>query len=741
MHKHLDKIGLAAIAFALVIVVLMMAMPSPSGQMQTHAVIGYESKLFDTNKVHTIDIVMDDWEGFLSTCQSEEYTVCDVTIDGETVRNVGIRGKGNTSLSSVSSMDSDRYSFKIEFDQYDSSISYHGLDKLSLNNLIQDNTMMKDYLAYRMMDEFGAAASLCSYVYLTVNGEDWGLYLAVEAVEESFLKRNYGADYGDLYKPDSMQMGGGRGNGRDFDMNEFMAEREEEEQSDASQKPASGKDIGAAPQMTGGGFAAEGFGNFMPEGFENFDPGNFGDFDAESQENFKPEGFDFGGMGGFGGFGMGASDAKLQYVDDDADSYSTIFSSAKTVVNQADEQRLIRALKTLSSENAADALNAEQVLRYFVVHNYVVNGDSYTGSMVHNYYLYEEDGRLSMIPWDYNLAYGTFMGGSAESSVSDDIDYPLSISGSDRPMYDWILKDEAALEQYHALFAEFIETVDVQGMIAQAEALIAPYVEKDPTRFCTFEEFEEGVKVLKSFCALRSQSVSDQLSGSDGRVDTAGLDLSAMGSMGGGGGFGPGGDRMQPSRKDSEDKTEQDAADAQSEATGLGQMPEGFAPGGTEGFDPGSMTGTFPGGMMQQGFDPSQAPAGGQMPQGERPDMPQAGGMFPMGSAGGFDPGSMPQELDPNNMPQGFDPNAMGGFEAGGMQGMTGEPAAPAQEQKNGTEREDRTGNKPQRFDAGAMDRFGGQTVSRANGGSAVAIVLSGIILAAALIFAFTYKR
>ena len=54
-------------------------MPSTSRQMQTHAEIGYESKLFDTNKVHTIDIVMDDWEGFLSTCQSEEYTVCDVT--------------------------------------------------------------------------------------------------------------------------------------------------------------------------------------------------------------------------------------------------------------------------------------------------------------------------------------------------------------------------------------------------------------------------------------------------------------------------------------------------------------------------------------------------------------------------------------------------------------------------------------------------------------------------------------
>ena len=61
-------------------------------------------------------------------------------IDGEAYKNVGIRGKGNTSLSTVSSMDSDRYSFKVEFDHYDNSITYHGLDKLSLNNLIQDNT-------------------------------------------------------------------------------------------------------------------------------------------------------------------------------------------------------------------------------------------------------------------------------------------------------------------------------------------------------------------------------------------------------------------------------------------------------------------------------------------------------------------------------------------------------------------------------------------------------------------------
>ena len=129
------------------------------------------------------------------------------SLTAEAYRNVAIRAKGNTSLSSVANLGSSRYSFKIEFDHYEDGKSYHGLDKLCLNNLIQDNTYMKDYLAYTLMAGFGADSPLCSFVYITVNGENWGLYLAVEGIEESFLQRNYGSQYGELYKPDSLQAG------------------------------------------------------------------------------------------------------------------------------------------------------------------------------------------------------------------------------------------------------------------------------------------------------------------------------------------------------------------------------------------------------------------------------------------------------------------------------------------------------------------------------------------------------
>ena len=70
---------------------------------------------------------------------------------------------------------------------------------------------MKDFLCYQLMGAFGVAAPLCSYVSITVNGELWGLYLAVEGVEDAFLRRNYGTDAGELYKPDSLSFGGDRG--------------------------------------------------------------------------------------------------------------------------------------------------------------------------------------------------------------------------------------------------------------------------------------------------------------------------------------------------------------------------------------------------------------------------------------------------------------------------------------------------------------------------------------------------
>ncbi len=560
-HKHIDKICAIAAAASLLLCLLLMCLPADaleSGQSK----MGYEDRLFNTQSVHTIDIQMDDWDSFISNAESEEYSLCTLVIDGETYANVGIRGKGNTSLSSVSSMGSSRYSFKVEFDQYDSSFSYHGLDKLSLNNLIQDATYMKDYLTYRLMNEFDVAAPLCSFVQISVNGESWGLYLAVEGVEDAFLRRNYGSDHGELYKPDSMDIGGGRGNGKDFSMEDFNMENST--QSDAMpQMPTDGTipqmpNDGSMPQMpTDGTIPQMPNDGSMPQmptddaapempsgGFPGFDQSGGSDASGSVSGSGRGMGGNFGGFGGMDdmggmaqpgnmGGGMGSSDVLLQYTDDDPASYSNIFDNAKTDITAADQARLIASLKTLSEGgDVSSAVDIEALMRYFVVHNFVVNGDSYTGGMVHNYYLYEENGLLSMIPWDYNLAFGTFQGSSATDAVNDDIDSPLSVSGTGRPMIDWIFASEEYTELYHEYFSEFLSSVDMDSVITQAYALIAPYVASDPTAFYSYEEFETAVDTLREFCSLRSESLLLQLSGKSETVDASHINLSDMGSMG-----------------------------------------------------------------------------------------------------------------------------------------------------------------------------------------------------------------
>lgn len=178
----------------------------------------YESKLFDTSKIISVNIKMDedDWNEMLENAISEEYYQCDVEINGTTFRNVAIRPKGNTSLSSIADdPDTDRYSFKLEFDYYVDGQTCYGLDKLILNNNYADATNMKEALVYDMFQSIGADASLYNYAQISVNGEYWGVYLALEAVEDSFLMRNYGAQNGDLYKPEGSMggFGGSSGNG------------------------------------------------------------------------------------------------------------------------------------------------------------------------------------------------------------------------------------------------------------------------------------------------------------------------------------------------------------------------------------------------------------------------------------------------------------------------------------------------------------------------------------------------
>jgi spore coat protein CotH len=63
----------------------------------------------------------------------------------------------------------------------DKADRFFGLDRLTLNNMVQDPTMVHEALGYQVYEAAGVRVPRTGYVRLTVNGQPYGLYLNLEA--------------------------------------------------------------------------------------------------------------------------------------------------------------------------------------------------------------------------------------------------------------------------------------------------------------------------------------------------------------------------------------------------------------------------------------------------------------------------------------------------------------------------------------------------------------------------------
>jgi hypothetical protein len=338
---------------------------------------------FLRDAVMEVDITIDDelLSDMLLNAAEEEYKSADITINGDTYSGVKIRTKGNSSLSSVSRSGGDRYSFKVEL----------GDDlQLNLNNMYSDPSYMREFLSYEIMEKFGMKVPLFSYAKVSINGEYFGLYLAVESILEPYLERNFEDAGGDLYKSDG---------------------------------------------------------------------------------------------------------STLEYIDDDEDSYTGL--EIKTNEEDYDFTKVTDLLKAIETGfDIEKYLDVDSALRYIAANTALMNFDSYLGNFGHNYYLYEVDGKFTILPWDYNMSFGGFgMGASSATSVY--IDEPVQGSLSSRPLVKVLLSNGEYLERYHGYLSEMADsylTEEYLGKrIRELDSLIGELVRTDPTAFFTYEEYQENI--------------------------------------------------------------------------------------------------------------------------------------------------------------------------------------------------------------------------------------------------------
>ena len=151
------------------------------------------------NQTRTLEDVFAEIEEYgLSRPFADIYTwfSATVTVDGEAHAEVGVRKKGF-----VGSQSATKPSLKLRFDKYVDGQSLGGvMERMTLNNSVQDPSMVNTCLSYRVFAAAGNPAPRCNFATVTVNGTDLGLYVHVEEIKAPFLLRHFDSAEGNVYE-------------------------------------------------------------------------------------------------------------------------------------------------------------------------------------------------------------------------------------------------------------------------------------------------------------------------------------------------------------------------------------------------------------------------------------------------------------------------------------------------------------------------------------------------------------
>jgi spore coat protein CotH len=157
--------------------------------------------LFDDTKIHTVEITLDpaNTQKLEQTAAMEMWVQGEVTIDGMKVAPIGVRYKGNYTLT-FCVQNRCRKSYKLDFAEFKKDNRFLGLKRLNLHVMFNDETYMRDSLAYGVQRDFGVPASRTAHAKVTVNGKPMGLYIMVEAVDGQFARTRFADGKGNVYK-------------------------------------------------------------------------------------------------------------------------------------------------------------------------------------------------------------------------------------------------------------------------------------------------------------------------------------------------------------------------------------------------------------------------------------------------------------------------------------------------------------------------------------------------------------
>ncbi|HQR05996.1 MAG TPA: CotH kinase family protein [Gemmatales bacterium] len=129
--------------------------------------------------------------------KDRDYVRCTIIEDEKTrYENVGIHLKG--AAGSFRPIE-DRPALTLSFDKFKKNQHFHDLDKLHLNNSVQDGSFMTELLCGELFLANHVPTPRTTHARVWLNGRDLGFYVLKEGFNKAFLRRYFETTSGNLY--------------------------------------------------------------------------------------------------------------------------------------------------------------------------------------------------------------------------------------------------------------------------------------------------------------------------------------------------------------------------------------------------------------------------------------------------------------------------------------------------------------------------------------------------------------
>ena len=343
-----------------------------------------------------------------------ERLIADVTLNGKTYKDCGVRYKGNSSYFNTRKYEKTKLPFNIKSDEVIEGQEFApGISKLKLSNVFRDPSYLREVMSYQIAGRYMHAPK-ANFAKVYVNDTYLGLYNNTESVEEEFLAEHYGGKKGILVKCD----------------------------------PAwNQEDIPDCPQ---------------------------------------------------------GDKASLQYLGENPPCYYNYYE-----MKQGGEEgwkELIELTRILNKnpDQIEKFLNVDQTLWMLAFNNVLVNLDSYTGRLCHNYYLYKNPTTniFDPIVWDMNLSFGGFNFAGNERLSNEDM---ATLSpfvhykerNPQRPLLVKLLENDLYRKIYIGHIRTILNDHFADGSYeAEAEKIrsrIDAAVREDSNKLYAYEEFRKNL--------------------------------------------------------------------------------------------------------------------------------------------------------------------------------------------------------------------------------------------------------